>query len=64
MSSGLFGDDVESSILFSVECSGDEGGVLGCFTSQSGTCTHGHSSAVICQGLYCCIIVNNCFNHS
>ena len=52
VSSGVFGDDVESSVLFSVECSGDERGILSCLISQSGTCTQGHSSAVICQGLH------------
>ena len=48
LSSGMFGDDIESAVLYSIDCSGNETGVLNCSFSQTGTC--GHSAAVVCQG--------------
>ena len=48
LSSGLFGDDIEFAVLYSIDCSGNETGVLNCSFSQTGTC--GHSAAVVCQG--------------
>ena len=48
LSSGLFGDDIESAVLYSVDCSGNESEVLNCSFSLTGTC--GHSAAVVCQG--------------
>ena len=49
MFSGAFGDDVESTVLFSVDCAGNETGILKCSVSHSGTCSE-HSAAIICQG--------------
>ena len=49
MSSGVFGDDIESAVLYSVDCAGDETGILGCSLSESGTCSE-HSASVLCQG--------------
>ena len=50
MTTGVFGDDTGSSVLFSVECSGDETEIMECSLSVAGTCLD-HSSAVVCQGL-------------
>ena len=50
MSSGVFGDDIESATLFSVNCSGSESELSECEVSESGVCAE-HSAAVICQGL-------------
>ena len=58
ISSGAFGDDTLSTILRSVNCHGNESGVLSCSysTANPGTCSE-HSAAVICQGgnLFACI---------
>ena len=51
MSSGAFGDDTDSAVLYGVECSGHELGILNCSLSYSGTCSE-HSAAVICQGKF------------
>ena len=51
MSSGLFGDDVESAVLYSIHCAGNETGVMNCSFSHSGTCPQ-HSAAVVCQGIH------------
>ena len=51
-SSGAFGDDIGSAVLYSVECSGNETEILSCSLSYSGTCSQ-HSGGVICQSLYC-----------
>ena len=52
MATGVFGDDTESSVLFSVQCTGNETEIMDCAisTNGSGTCSD-HSAAVICQGL-------------
>ena len=52
--SGVFGDDTVSSVLFSVQCTGNEAEIMDCAHSKNGleTCSH-HSSAVICQGILC-----------
>ena len=50
MATGAFGDDTGSSVLFSVQCTGNETEVMDCSPSMSGTCSH-HSAAVVCQGL-------------
>ena len=52
MDTGVFGDDTGSSVLFSVQCSGNETEIFDCAisTNSSGTCFY-HSAAVICQGL-------------
>ena len=50
MSSGAFGDEIESAILYDINCFGNETGVLNCSLSHSGTCPE-HSAAVICQGM-------------
>ena len=49
MSSGAFGDDLQSTVLYDVNCAGNETGILSCSVSFSGTCTE-HSAATICQG--------------
>ena len=49
MSSGAFGDDLQSTVLYEVNCAGNETEILSCSPSFSGTCTE-HSAAVICQG--------------
>ncbi|CAI8054869.1 Fibrillin-1, partial [Geodia barretti] len=49
VSSGAFGDDVGSAVLYSAGCSGIETEILSCSVSYSGTCSQ-HSAAVICQG--------------
>ena len=48
---GAFGDDTVSTIIHSVNCNGNEPGVLNCSysTDDPGTCSK-HSAAVICQG--------------
>ena len=46
----MFGDDIESAVLFSVNCSGSESELSECEVSESGVCPE-HSAAVICQGL-------------
>ena len=53
MSSGVFGDDTESTVVNSVTCSGNETEVLKCShsTSATGMCSE-HSAAVICQGVF------------
>ena len=50
VSSGAFGDDIESAVLYDIDCLGNETGVLNCSLSHSGTCPE-HSAAVICQGM-------------
>ena len=50
LSSGVFGDDLESTAFYSVECSGNEVEIQNCSYSTTGTCTE-HSAAVICQGV-------------
>ena len=50
VSSGAFGDDIESAVLYDIDCLGNETGVLNCPLSHSGTCPE-HSAAVICQGM-------------
>ena len=52
MATGVFGDDTESSVLFSVQCTGNETEIMDCAHSTNGSniCSH-HSAAVICQGL-------------
>ena len=51
VSSGVFGDNITSTVLHDVVCYGNETSVLDCFhaTSDPGTCLE-HSAAVICQG--------------
>ena len=52
MDTGVFGDDTGSSVLFSVQCSGNETEIFDCgiSTNSSGICFY-HSAAIICQGL-------------
>ena len=49
VSSGAFGDDTDSAVLYGVQCSGNETEILNCSFSNSGVCS-GHSGSVICQG--------------
>ena len=51
VSNGAFGDDTVSTVIKSVNCYGNESGVLNCSysTDAPGTCSE-HSAAVICQG--------------
>ena len=60
MSSGAFGDDIESSVLHGVDCSGSETEILNCSTSLSLTCEH--SAAVICQGMISYVQLRLCEN--
>ena len=52
MSSGVFGDDTESTVVNTVTCLGNETEVLKCSHSNSdtGICSE-HNAAVICQGV-------------
>ena len=49
---GAFGDDTGSSVLFSVQCTGNETEIVNCAHSTNGPeiCSH-HSAAVVCQGV-------------
>lgn len=52
MSTGAFGDDKASTLIHSVNCTGDESKLLDCtydVTADPETCTD-HSASVICQG--------------
>ena len=53
VSTGVFGDDIESTVLFSVNCKGHETELLHCSVSESGVCSE-HSNAIICQGFTFC----------
>ena len=50
MSSGVFGDDIDSSVLYEVDCLGDETEVLSCSYSSLGDHSE-HSASVLCQGM-------------
>ena len=50
VATGVFGDDIESTVLYDVDCSGNETGLGSCVLSFSGTCSHEHNVGVICQG--------------
>ena len=49
LSSGVFGDDLDFTLLHNVDCSGNEKELLNCSVSYTGLCTE-HNAAVICQG--------------
>ena len=49
VSSGAFGDDLQSAVLYGVNCTGNETEVPGCTFSLNGTCSE-HSASVMCQG--------------
>ena len=51
MSTGVFGDDMASTLVRSVICAGNESGLLDC-SYYPGTCIE-HSAAVICQSEMC-----------
>ena len=53
VATGIFGDSTGSSVLFSVQCTGNETEIMDCALSMNGseTCSH-HSAAVICQGSF------------
>ena len=51
MTTGIFGDDIESSVVYGVDCAGNETGVGSCSLSFSGTCSLDHNVGVICQGM-------------
>ena len=57
MSSGAFGDNLQSTVLYEVNCAGNETEILSCSPTFSGTCTE-HSAAIICQGavVFCSIV--------
>ena len=59
VSSGLFGDDVESSVLYEVDCSGNETEILNCPFSTSGVLSE-HSASVICQSMQLCVVTCFC----
>ena len=48
VSSGAFGDDTESAVLYNVDCYGNETEILNCSVNIHGTCPD-HNAAVICQ---------------
>ena len=51
VSTGEFGDDIVSTLVYSVICVGNESGLLNCTyyeTTDPGICTE-HNAAVICQ---------------
>ena len=52
MTTGIFGDDTGSSVLFSVQCAGNETEIMDCAhsTNRSEICSL-HSAAVVCQGI-------------
>ena len=52
VTSGVFGDDIASTVLNSVTCYGNETELLNCSHSTSGTCSEQHNAAVICQSMY------------
>ena len=49
MSSGVFEDDIDSTVVYDVNCSGIERNVLSCSLSYFGEYSE-HSASVICQG--------------
>ena len=51
MSSGAFGDETESTVLYEVDCFGNETDILSCSLSTFGL-PFEHSASVICQGVY------------
>ena len=55
MSSGVFGDDIESSLLYGVDCFGNETDILSCSLSTIGV-TAQHSASVICQSMQLCVV--------
>ena len=60
MTTGIFGDDIGSTVLYGVDCLGNEAGVENCSLSYTGTCSLDHSVGVICQG----IVLNAIYNYS
>ena len=50
MSSGAFGDETESTVLYEVDCFGNETEILSCSMSSLGLQSE-HSASVICQGV-------------
>ena len=50
MSSGVFGDETESAVLYEVDCFGNETDILSCSMSTLGLQSE-HSASVICQGI-------------
>ena len=55
VSTGEFGDETASTLVYGVICVGNESGLLNCTyynTTDPGTCTE-HSAAVICQSEIC-----------
>ena len=63
MTTGVLGDDTGSSVLFSVQCAGNETEIMDCThsTNRSETCSL-HSAAVVCQGssLHIVMLRTNC----
>lgn len=63
ISSGAFGDDVDSSVLYNVDCFGNETSILNCSSSNQQVYSE-HSAAVICQGInhnYECFMIYTSF---
>ena len=56
MSSGVFEDDIDSSVVYDVNCSGIERDVLSCSLSYFGEYSE-HSASVVCQGIQLCVKV-------
>ena len=53
MSSGVFGDDIDSAVIYGVDCSGNETSILRCSLSTLGLHSE-HSASVICQSNALC----------
>ena len=49
MSSGVFGDEIESTVLYEVDCFGNETNIFNCSLSTFGLQSE-HSASVLCQG--------------
>ena len=47
----MFGDDIDYSVLFEVDCSGNEMNIFNCTWLSSGLHSE-HSASVVCQGMH------------
>ena len=64
VSSGVFGDDIESTVLKNVDCYGNESEIQNCLLYDYETYPD-HNAAVVCQGaenfILRCAIISQCF---
>ena len=56
VSSGVFGDDTDSTVVYEVDCSGMETNILNCSFSKFGEYSE-HSASAICQGMQLYVMV-------